>query len=148
MTMTKRSKTSPSNSRAGLKWAKATKLIVAPFSTNSTPMSMPMALRLVAMHTAPQTNSSAPSKRYWFRLTMMVALRHGLRDGSIEMNACQGSIARTDSCEHTRQGVRRPEPFLRAGEVGGADEDHEQVNGDNFKGEQITHPAAQLLAGL
>src|SRR3954464_12866133 len=66
-TITKRAKTWPSIWKAGLKWAKATKLTVAPLSTSSTPMSTPMALRLVAMQTTPQTNSTATRVRWWLR---------------------------------------------------------------------------------
>ena len=62
-TITNRANTWPSTSKAGLKRAKATKLMFAPFSTSSTPISTPMALRLTAMQTTPQTKSNAPSQK-------------------------------------------------------------------------------------
>ncbi len=42
---------------------KATKFRFAPLSTSSMPISTPSAFRLVAMQTAPQTNSTAPTTR-------------------------------------------------------------------------------------
>ena len=42
---------------------KATKLTFAPLSTSSIPISTPSALRLVAMQTTPETNSTAPTTR-------------------------------------------------------------------------------------
>src|SRR5437763_11849639 len=89
MTMTNSANTWPSTANARLKCAKATKLTVAPLSTSSTPMRTPMALRLVAMHTAPHTNSSAPRSRY-----SVSSMDSGMSGPSTTLGA--GQVGRAD----------------------------------------------------
>src|SRR5687768_11911692 len=63
-TITSSANTCPSRANDGTYRAHATKFTFAALSTSSTPMRMPIAFRLVAMHNSPQANRNAPRQRY------------------------------------------------------------------------------------
>src|ERR1700733_13911374 len=122
---------------------KATKLTLAPFSTSSTPISTPMPLRLVAMQITPLTNSTPATSKYHDRgkLSMTINPDCRTRFRAARRPSRPPSASRSERAGGPaggRSGAgRRIDATLGTREVGGPDQDHEQMHRHNFKRQQV-----------